>query len=208
MRKVLLDVTLLNPLLIQILDELLPLHPVDEWTDVTAVSEEGSARQVDRTSCGDEERQDGKCRTTFLHWKTHWEQVTFYTTGALEPCILVLKKWQATLKQLLFPQMWLYKGNTQQHPLIHPLFSVLANTPGSSSAMTAHVNASMHISPLEKLLFYHICSCTSTPTVSIVVCCKHQLASVNDATRCDVLPFAPIFDGTWPKSTNLKTCNI
>lgn len=49
--KVLLDVALLNPLLIQVLDELLPFHPVDEWTDVTAVPKEGSARQVERTSC-------------------------------------------------------------------------------------------------------------------------------------------------------------
>lgn len=60
MRKVVLDVALLNPLLVQVLDELLPLHPVDEGTDVAAVSEEGSARQVDRTSCGDRERRDGK----------------------------------------------------------------------------------------------------------------------------------------------------
>lgn len=55
MLKVLLDVTLLNALLIQILDELLPLHPVYKWTDVSAVSKERSARQVDRISCG---RQD------------------------------------------------------------------------------------------------------------------------------------------------------
>lgn len=55
MLKVLLDVALLDPLLIQILDELLPLHPVDEWTDVSAVSKERSARQVDRTSCGRQE---------------------------------------------------------------------------------------------------------------------------------------------------------
>lgn len=49
--KVLLDVALLNPLLIQVLDELLPFHPVDERTDVTAVSKEGSACQVERASC-------------------------------------------------------------------------------------------------------------------------------------------------------------
>lgn len=42
--KVLLDFTLLNPLLVQILDELLPLHPVDERADVAAVAEERSAR--------------------------------------------------------------------------------------------------------------------------------------------------------------------
>lgn len=59
--KVLLDVALLNPLLIQVLDELLPFHPIDERTDVTAVSEEGSARQVERASCrGD--RQEKKIR--------------------------------------------------------------------------------------------------------------------------------------------------
>lgn len=56
MAKALLDVALLNPLLIQVLDELLPFHPVDERTDVTAVSEEGSARQVERASC----RGDGQ----------------------------------------------------------------------------------------------------------------------------------------------------
>lgn len=55
MSKVLLDVTLLNPLLVQIFDKLLSLHPVDKWTDVSAVSKEGSTRQVDRTSCGRQE---------------------------------------------------------------------------------------------------------------------------------------------------------
>ena len=55
MLKVLLDIALLNALLIQILNELLALHPVDERTDVAAVSEEGSARQVYRTSCGRQE---------------------------------------------------------------------------------------------------------------------------------------------------------
>lgn len=47
----LLDFTLLDSLLIQVLDELLPLHPVDEWADFAAVAEEGSARQVEGTSC-------------------------------------------------------------------------------------------------------------------------------------------------------------
>lgn len=51
MLKLLLDVTLLNALLVQVLDELLPLHPVDERTDVPAVSKEGPARQIERTSC-------------------------------------------------------------------------------------------------------------------------------------------------------------
>lgn len=51
----LLDVALLDPLLVQILDELLPLHPVDERTDVPAVAEEGSARQVDGTACEGQE---------------------------------------------------------------------------------------------------------------------------------------------------------
>lgn len=50
--NILLDVTLLNAFLVQILDELLPLHPVDKWTDVSAVTEERAARQVDWTSCG------------------------------------------------------------------------------------------------------------------------------------------------------------
>lgn len=49
--KVLLDLALLDPLLVQVLNELLPLHPVDKWTDVSAVSKEGSACQVDGTSC-------------------------------------------------------------------------------------------------------------------------------------------------------------
>lgn len=48
---VLLDLALLDPLLVQVLNELLPLHPVDKWTDVSAVSKEGSACQVDGTSC-------------------------------------------------------------------------------------------------------------------------------------------------------------
>lgn len=47
----LLDVTLLNSLLIQVFNELLPLHPVDERADFAAVAEEGSARQVEGTSC-------------------------------------------------------------------------------------------------------------------------------------------------------------
>lgn len=50
--NVLLDVALLDALLVQVLDELLPFHPVDERTGVSAVAEEGSACQVDRTSCG------------------------------------------------------------------------------------------------------------------------------------------------------------
>lgn len=49
--KALLDLGLLDPLLVQILDELVALHPVDERTDVSAVPEEGAARQVDGTSC-------------------------------------------------------------------------------------------------------------------------------------------------------------
>lgn len=64
--KALLDVGLLNPLLIQILDELVALHPVDERTDVSAVPEEGAARQVDGTSCrgrggGQRDRMWGVC---------------------------------------------------------------------------------------------------------------------------------------------------
>ncbi|TNN29553.1 hypothetical protein EYF80_060298 [Liparis tanakae] len=49
--RVLLDVALLNALLVQVLDELVALHPVDERTDVAAVAEERPARQVDGTSC-------------------------------------------------------------------------------------------------------------------------------------------------------------
>lgn len=49
--KALLDLRLLNSLLVQILDELVTLHPVDERTDVSAVPEEGAARKVDGTSC-------------------------------------------------------------------------------------------------------------------------------------------------------------
>lgn len=54
--NVLLDVCLLNPLLIQILNELLPLHPVDKRTDISAVSKERSARQVDGTTCWRQEK--------------------------------------------------------------------------------------------------------------------------------------------------------
>ena len=49
---VLLDVTLLNALLVQVFDELLSFHPVDQWTDVSAVAKERSARQVERSACG------------------------------------------------------------------------------------------------------------------------------------------------------------
>ena len=51
--SILLDVTLLDPLLVQILDELLSLHPVDERAGISAVAEESPARQVQSTSCGD-----------------------------------------------------------------------------------------------------------------------------------------------------------
>lgn len=51
----LLDVAFLNSLFIQVLDELLPLHPVDEWAGVAAVAEERPARQVQSASCKDDE---------------------------------------------------------------------------------------------------------------------------------------------------------
>lgn len=66
--EVLLDLSLLNPLLVQILDELVALHPVDERTDVSAVPEEGAARQVDGTSCrggGKETRCEASVVLTF-----------------------------------------------------------------------------------------------------------------------------------------------
>lgn len=47
----LLDFTLLDSLFIQILDELLSLHPVDERADIAAVSEERPASQVQSASC-------------------------------------------------------------------------------------------------------------------------------------------------------------
>lgn len=56
----LLDFTLLDSLLIQVLDELLSLHPIDEWADFTAVAEEGSARQVEGTSCLGKDRETKK----------------------------------------------------------------------------------------------------------------------------------------------------
>lgn len=49
----LLDVALLDSLFIQVLYELLSLHPVDEWADVTAVAEKRPASQVQSTSCKD-----------------------------------------------------------------------------------------------------------------------------------------------------------
>ncbi|TNN47870.1 hypothetical protein EYF80_041921 [Liparis tanakae] len=54
----LLDVALLDPLLVQVLDELVSLHPVDERADVAAVAEERPASQVQGASCrtqGDKE---------------------------------------------------------------------------------------------------------------------------------------------------------
>lgn len=52
----LLDVGLLDPLLVQVLDELLSLHPVDERADVAAVAEKRPAGQVQSTSCEDRRR--------------------------------------------------------------------------------------------------------------------------------------------------------
>lgn len=46
----LLDVALLDPLFVQVLHELLPLHPVDDRAGVAAVAEEGPARQVQSAS--------------------------------------------------------------------------------------------------------------------------------------------------------------
>ena len=49
----LLDVTLLDSLFIQVLYELLPLHPVDERADVAAIAEKRSASEVQSASCKD-----------------------------------------------------------------------------------------------------------------------------------------------------------
>lgn len=46
-------------------------------------------------------------------------------------------------KAIIIFQRVIIKGNTHKHNLISPLFSMLANTPGSSSPMTVHVNASV-----------------------------------------------------------------
>lgn len=48
-----LDVALLDSLFIQVLDELLSLHPVDERADVTTVPEKRPAGQVQSASCKD-----------------------------------------------------------------------------------------------------------------------------------------------------------
>ena len=71
-----LDVTLLDALLVQVLDELLALHPVDERADVSTVAEEGAARQVHWTSCGGTGNgKNGKCTSLtnhpFVHTLTH-----------------------------------------------------------------------------------------------------------------------------------------
>jgi len=56
-----LDVALLDALLVQVLDELIAFHPVDEWADVTAVAEERPARQVHGSSCvGGTQKSVGK----------------------------------------------------------------------------------------------------------------------------------------------------
>ena len=52
----LLDVALLDSFFVQVFYELLPLHPVDERADVTAVAKKGPARQVQSTSCKDRRR--------------------------------------------------------------------------------------------------------------------------------------------------------
>lgn len=50
--KILLDFAFVNAFLVQIFYEFIPLHPVDERTGVSAVTEVRPARQVDGTSCG------------------------------------------------------------------------------------------------------------------------------------------------------------
>lgn len=56
----LLDVTLLDSLLIEVFNELLPFHPVDERADFATVAKEGSARQVEGTSCTGKDRETTK----------------------------------------------------------------------------------------------------------------------------------------------------
>lgn len=62
----LLDFTLLDSLFIQILDELLSLHPVDERADVAAVAKKRPARQVQSTSCRDHRGHDNVTFVLFL----------------------------------------------------------------------------------------------------------------------------------------------
>lgn len=47
----LLDVTFLDPLFVQVLYELLALHPVDKWAGVSAVAKKCSACEVQSASC-------------------------------------------------------------------------------------------------------------------------------------------------------------
>lgn len=51
--QLLLHFALLDSLFIQVFDELLPLHPVDERADVTVVAKKGSTGEVQRSSCED-----------------------------------------------------------------------------------------------------------------------------------------------------------
>lgn len=49
-----LDFALLNPALVQVLNELLTLHPVDERAHIAAVAKKSSTCQVHHTPCRDE----------------------------------------------------------------------------------------------------------------------------------------------------------
>lgn len=63
----LLDVALLDSLFIQVLYELLSLHPVDERADVTAVAEKRPASQVQSTSC-----EDRRWHAWWHAWLSRW----------------------------------------------------------------------------------------------------------------------------------------
>lgn len=60
----LLDFTLTDPALVQVLDELLALHPVDQWAHIATVAKEGSACQVHQTPCKDEKTECQSCEGT------------------------------------------------------------------------------------------------------------------------------------------------
>lgn len=108
--KVLLDLSLLNPLLVQILDELVTLHPVDERTDVSAVSEEGAARQVDGTSCGGQRGRmcDVCCFNIWWEWGGIKDKVRMLTEMLMD--IWKVEHYHYSICYLL-AQRWLWNSN-------------------------------------------------------------------------------------------------
>lgn len=142
----LLDLGLLNSLLVQILDELVTLHPVDERTDISAVPEEGAARQVDGTSCrggGQRGRMSDVCCFN-IWWEGGGVQDKF---ECWQKCLWTSGKLKATSTAMCYTPRGGYEIKTTHHPQMR---FPLANTPGSSAPIMINY---WYISAQEKLYF-------------------------------------------------------